>query len=95
MKYVKDVPVHLGYLIGLIFGISLVQEYGTVLISSVIVVDGEVNFLSVEFVIWFIYLNPMRYIQMKNLIIHSMVSSDDGTTYGNIYSLFVGMSLVG
>ena len=42
-KYIIGVGCDMGYLIGLLGGISLGQEYGTVQGFSVIVVDDEVN----------------------------------------------------
>ena len=42
MEYCKDGPEH-DNIDDLIDGMLLIQEYWTVLISSVIVVDGELN----------------------------------------------------
>ena len=39
---------------GLFDGIPLQQEYGTEMISSVLVVYGELNMLNMESVIWFL-----------------------------------------
>ena len=51
IEYRETVTAH-GNHDGLIVGISLGQEYGTALGSSVIVVNVEVNMSKVELVIW-------------------------------------------
>ena len=84
----------MGYLISLLHGIIMWQEYITILGYSVKVVHGEVNMLEVESVIWVIYLALIKDLDMEILMIHSMESIEDRTAHWNIYGLFDGMSLV-
>ena len=60
MEYWKD-GIEYGKLDGLLDGMSLGQEDGTVLVSEVIVVDGEVNMSNLELMTWVCSLAPIKY----------------------------------
>ena len=72
---------------------SLGQEDGTVLVSEVIVVDGEVNMSNLELMTWVCSLAPLKYREMTILMVYSMESLEDGTSHGKLEFLFDGMSL--
>ena len=54
----------------LVDGISLGQEYGTVLGYSAKVVGGKVNILKVKVIIWILYLYPIKDPEMTIFMIH-------------------------
>ena len=61
--------------------------------SSFTMVDGEVIMSKVQFVIWFISLDPLKYPDMESLMVNYMKYLEDRTEYGKIDSLFDGILL--
>ena len=54
---------------GWIYRISLKQYFGTVMVSTVIVVYVELKMLNIGVVLWFIWLDLLNDIEMASLMI--------------------------